>query len=344
VTEQSEQVRNDNKPAPSSGETVVKPSFKPHPALLVVAIVIMIGSIAAAVAAARKDGLESRAIGEVVGGAFGAILWPFLVGWGAFLGFRRSNRAGNIAIAIMLGLSLLSVGQGAFRRQRQNTLMQEAKSISAQSQEAAAKGELDKAAALAQQAAGKLEESAKAVPENERVAAEYGASIGKQMAALMGVYLKSLDGFSKAGGESCDGLSDDASFETRLGLLDTSVKNQAKVLEYLNSLGEEMPKALAAKGVPSEQAQAFIRAYRKGGKIEKVIRYQEIEGLVLNIMGERLKILRNNIGQWSCEEGAVTVSKDFPKEDLKRYNDLQEKMAELGEEQAVVTAEVQKKK
>jgi len=182
------------------------------------------------------------------------------------------------------------------------------------------------------------------VPENERVVVEYGASIGKQMAALMGVYLKSLDGFSKAGGESCDGLSDDASFETRLGLLDTSVKNQAKVLEYLNSLGEEMPKALAAKGVPSEQAQAFIRAYRKGGKIEKVIRYQVFEGLVLNIMGERLKILRNNIGQWSCEEGAVTVSKDFPKEDLKRYNDLQEKMAELGEEQAVVTAEVQKKK
>lgn len=317
--------------------------FSPHPVLVVFAILIVVGAIALGVATARKDGLESTAISYMIGSAIGAAFWPFLLGWGVFLAFKRSNRAGNITILIMLLLSLLSFGADAVRGQRKSALFQEAKSMSAQAKEANEKGDTDQAIALTNRAAGKLEEAAKLAPANEKVAAEYGASISKRLAGFMAAYMKALGEFSKAGGESCAGLTDEPAVAARISLLDDTLAKHDEVLAYLGGLEAEMPQELAARGLSKDQIAAFLREFGKGAKIAKMQQVHEMEHAILEIMAERLGILRVNMGRWSCSEGAVSVDSQFPEAELNRFNELSEQMAKVSADQQALLTELQSK-
>ena len=342
MTENSEKVESNQ----ASTAAPAKPSFKPHTALVALAILIMAASIVRMVIIASKQGLDSYSFGYDAGTAVGLILWPFVLGWGAFLLFRRSNRAGNIVFTIVLVLGLLSLGKDVVRQNRAEStkLAKESAALAEQARAAAAKGENDKALALNNQAATKAEESAKALGGYTRITGEYGASISKRINELMRVYLASVSEFTKAGGQSCAGLTDEEAVNKRLAVLDDAIEKHDAVLTYLHSIGEAMPKDLSEKGVPPDLVAKFVEGFMSGGKVDNIIRIHELEDGMLNIFGAKLDILKHNLGKWTCKEGNIAPGAEFPDEDLKESNDLHAKLNEIVKEQGVLTAEVQKKK
>jgi len=346
VSEQFEQGGSENKTVSGGGETPAKPSFKPHMALVLLAILVMAATLVRVIMVVSKQGLESYNISYEIGRAVGVILWPFVFGWIAYRLFKRSNRAGNIIFAAFLIAGMVNLARDVRGQNRVESqkLAKESAALAERASAAAAKGETDKAIALNNQAATKAEESAKALGGYNAITGEYGASVGKRINELMRIYLASVSEFTKAGGPSCTGLTDEEVANKRLAVLDDAIEKHNAVLTYLNSIAETMPKDLTEKGVPPDLVAKFVEGFMSGGKVNNVIRIHELEHDMLNIFGAKLDILKQNLGKWRCKEGNIAVGAEFPDEQLKEFNDLQAKLDGIVKEQGALTAEVQKKK
>ncbi|MGH7243307.1 MAG: hypothetical protein ACREJD_07810 [Phycisphaerales bacterium] len=309
------------------------------------AILVVLGGLYIAIRGATVNGLDSYNTGGAVGGAIGTLIVPLAVAWCGYRGVRRSNFVGNSLFIAMLVIGLMGQGGIAFRRAQAQKSLGEIDALAKETNAANAAGDTARAHQLAAQTAEKTREAAANAGGVEKQVLEYSASFIKRSNDASKAYHDELNTFTKAGGETCAGLVDEAAFEKRFDLLDKAINAQENLQKFFTGLDERVATEMKAQGLTEKAIAGYVRGLTQGGRLETVVRTQELEGDMLNMMGARLEILYNNLGNWTCgDDGVVTFGADCPPEALQKFNELAKAIAAATAEQAELQSRIIQKK
>lgn len=283
----------------------------------------------------------SRAIGAVVG----LLLWPLLASWIAFRLARRSNGVGNAAFVVVLLVCLVA----HITRTRTSPVslappsvpsMAEIRALSEQAQKASLEGDEQRALQLTAESAAKLEAVAANSRGTEKIVMEYAAGLARAQNQVLKQYISAAGIYADSGGASLAGLSDAASIQSRLALLDAALSAHEHVVNYFRSISDRIPAELASKGVAKKDADEFLAGFAANAKVENLLAIHAAERGMLLAARKRFDLLKSKPGAWSVgPQGELIAGEGFPESDLAEFHRLQTEIDRLAEKQGLLIQE-----
>jgi hypothetical protein len=347
VIEPAETPSSATPPAAVSSPGPSTDRYRIDPILIGLALLAGIAAAIGAVRALSGPGTESRPIAPAIGAIIGFVFLPFLISWAAFRLTSRSRRAANVTFTIVLFLGFAAYATrsrgpvvGTVPGSSNPTSLAEIRAITEEARKASLDGDEERALQLTAESANKLDEAAASAQGSEKIVMEYAANLARAQNQVLTQYITAAGKYSGDGGGGLTGLSDTASIENRLALLNSAVSTHDDVLAYFRTISDRIPRELAAKGVAKSDADEFLAGFVANAKIENLLAIHAAEHGMLLAARKRFDLLKANPGVWNVSpQGDLVATPGFPEVALAEFNRLQSEIDRLAEKQGLLIEE-----
>lgn len=338
---------NPKTPAPSAGTEPAPPRFRLDPIPLGIAAVAAIAVFAGTIRTLARTDPDASRFSHAIGAVIGLLLWPLIASWIAFRLAGRSNRFANGAFILVLLICLVAhatrtrvpppaPAPGA----QKSASIAEIRAIAEQARQASLGGDEQKAIELTAESASKLDQAASAATGPEKTVIEYAASLARSQNDVLKAYITAAGKYADAGGASLAGLSDSASINARLALLDPAIAAHDAVIAYFRAISGRIPVELAARGVPKKSADDFLAGFIANAKIDNLLAIHSAEHGMLVAARRRLELLQANPGKWTgTPESGLVLAETFPDKDRSEFLTLGGTIDKLAAKQGELIAE-----
>ena len=259
------------------------------------------------------------------GAFFGAIVFPLLGAWLAWVISGRGNRTVAsvtlAAVSLLVPLGHMSVARMAAmqaqRQQNQQQLVDAMDQLHDDYSKALDSGEFYVAPERARQIADTLERAASGTP--DAIMARAAADLLREMAQHAQPYEQAARQLMAAGGVQPAGLDTVAAIDARLKLVQEFAAANEQFDQVLAAVPAQTRARLKQAGAPDVAAEAFMRGANRNLILVREVRRTDRQLAVL--MADTLGLLKSAWGAWELDRstGSLLFERDA---DLNRYQQL----------------------
>ena len=264
-----------------------------------------------------------------------ALLVTFLLTWGVFRVLGRSNRAANIAFAVMalLQAAVLVLPDLSWPQQSSGE-QSDREIVEALAKQQGARSTVDRVEALVV----KLNDIALRVAGANRTCCEKLSGLLTDYARMTRAYHDAAEEFRAAGGKNLRTFNTYDELTQRTALLNRVADANKQLIAFSEGRMSGFEAELEGAGVVHDSAQKIFQAFRKGLNSESVVTMRKalLEEQELSI--RFLKVLQDQWGHWSvgADGKTLVLAKDVApdaarecKELIKQRNEAKQRIAKL---------------